>query len=136
MIGRGNGRNVPKLTIECEYCQAPFVVSCGERNRRFCSKSCASKARPRRTTRLRSSLCQTCRKEFSHYGDRIWFGRACYSKYMSTHRLGDANPAWKPLETLLCKNCGNEFSYNRCGMAADKQRGYCSKPCWDAYQKG
>jgi mannose-6-phosphate isomerase-like protein (cupin superfamily)/5-methylcytosine-specific restriction endonuclease McrA len=136
MVGRGNGRGVPKLTIECEYCQSPFVVPCGQWERRFCSKSCASKARPRERSKLRHSACAICKNRFEHYGNRICCGITCHATYMSQNRIGDANPAWKPKQTTECKNCGEEFSYGRDGLPAGETPQYCSRKCWDLYQKG
>ena len=120
----------PKVTLSCEYCASDFTVMYGERSRRYCSKSCASKGMSRPDSVKTTSCCVECGKEFDHYGSRVLCGRDCTSKYMSKTRIGENNPAYKgEYFKTTCTTCGQDFTYNRVNLHKDQIRKYCSLAC-------
>lgn len=118
----------PKVTITCAFCHKEFVVKYADRDRLYCSKSCASKV-SRKSIKTKS-VCVVCKKEFLHYGERVVCGRQCLAKYMSISRIGENNPAYKvEKEKKRCLYCKKEFEYTRSGMSKGSQRVFCSLAC-------
>lgn len=118
------------LTIICEFCHSPFIVSYGQRKRRFCSRSCQSKAIVRSDSRS-ISKCLVCDKEFKHYGNRIVCGTECNAIYLSRTRIAENNPYWKDdkFKTRQCENCNKDFKESKCGLHQGQIRKFCSVKC-------
>jgi len=126
------------VTIVCEFCYSNFIVPFGQRKRKFCSKSCASRARIGLRNSKTRSICVICNKEFEHYGSRILCSRKCNRIYMSQMRIGDNNPIRKthPQEIRICKECNKEFKFSRDGLHKNQDRFFCSKECFIKFQTG
>lgn len=123
-----NKTKFPKFTLICKFCNSEFVVPYRERDRLYCCRSCQSKSISRLDSR-NISKCVICDKEFKHYGERITCGMECSAKYLSSIRIGENNPAFKPSKKRKCLNCGNEFEYSSCGLHQGQERVFCSLAC-------
>lgn len=130
-------RKLVIVSIVCECCHKTFEVKYGERHRRFCTKACATRARPKSPSKKKTSVCVVCNNEYLHYGShRVVCSRKCNAKYMSEMRLGCNNPAYKDDKDVnfICKNCLGNFTYQCAGHDQPKQ--FCSRLCWHLFQKG
>jgi len=119
----------PDFNLTCKCCQKQFDVPYRERNRLYCGKSCQLKSVKRSDIR-KTSECLICKKEFKHYGQRIFCSRECNAKHLSITRVGENNPCFKKNKNVrTCLSCKNNFVYNRGGLHEGQERVFCSLAC-------
>lgn len=130
-------KNGNEYTIVCKFCSKDFTVAKAKRHREYCGRSCQSKAIVKKDSRKKTA-CVECGKIFDHYGDRILCSVKCNAKYMSKMRLGENNPSYKLDKEIEqeCLNCNEVFVYTMSGRHKSRLPKYCTKECWDEFQKG
>ena len=124
-------------TICCKYCHSEFIVNKASRHREYCSRRCQSKAIVKNDSR-QVSKCVECGEEFKHYGERILCSIECNARYASHMRLGENNPNFNPDKTKEqeCLNCSEIFCYTLGGKHKGRLPKFCTRECWDEFQKG
>lgn len=133
---RGKGA-LPYLTHICKYCNKEFLAKPLSRKRQYCSKVCQSRGNRINYQSIKKlTICIICKKEFSHYGERIVCSRTCNSAYMSQNRLGINNPAFDEKKEIKkkCENCNNVFSYQKGGNHGERK--FCSLACSHGFFRG
>ena len=71
-----------ELTIDCKYCNKPTQIPRNQREAIFCTVDCQNKYK--RVDGKSNSLCVSCNKEFSHYGEQIVCGDECLASYIQS----------------------------------------------------
>lgn len=127
----------PPVTNTCEVCGKEFVVSWGERRRRFCRwphpKSEGTKPiKPKNTVKL---VCDSCGKTYEIEGRQAANARA---KKLSHHYCGlkcagaakrGAAPAARPW--VKCEQCNKAFQVVKHKLA--RARHFCQEGCRKAF---
>lgn len=139
-------KRVPRITKQCPTCNGAFdVTELQASKRRYCSRSCAAKARtgkknPNWKGGMARRECETCGQVFYakqkdvRYGHARFCSRRCWGKSRSQQFQGDNGCNWHggPIQAT-CEHCGNTYEIDR--SRKDTAR-FCSRRCQHDHIRG
>src|SRR6185295_1285781 len=116
-----------KVTLICEQCKEPFVVSkarAGTRGFRFCGIACTAAERAQRYAARRATYtCDGCGTSYQPKRKSKGVQHFCSAACQGKIRTGMARADVRPMLQKICVGCGIGYQ----SRAADRR--YCSKPC-------
>lgn len=115
-------------TVTCEHCGEQFTVTPAiSESRRFCSRDCQT------ASGYETRECAVCgspveRISSAFKGEHTVCSTSCFSDFMSEHRRGANNPAWKGGKSAV-ERVRSELGQKSWGRIAAEQREQANHEC-------